>query len=259
LTARLLSLAAGTLPPGCSELGTVLTAATAGFALVGLRPDHHRLGSTDAISVRRSVEAEGLEVLDVEVVRLGSTAPETIDQLVLYAAALQARHLLVVSEDSWANTVAGFRRICELAEGTGVRPVLEFMRFTTVPDLDTAVSVVTAAGHPLGGVLVDALHLARSGGLPADVAPMPTALIPYIQVCDVSTASAPPDLANEARHARLLPGRGDLPLSALLRAAPEAVISVEVQSDQGWSAHTPVEWATEARQATLEIISAMGA
>ena len=105
-------------------------------------------------------------------------------------------------------------------------------------------ALVTGAGSGIGallaaraarsgyrvGVLVDALHLARSGGTPAAVAALPPERIAYMQLCD-APAKAPPleDLAHESRNYRLPPGEGELPLDELFDALPDDIpISVEV-------------------------------
>jgi hypothetical protein len=53
-----------------------------------------------------------------------------------------------------------------------------------VKTVDDAVRIVEQAQHPAGAVLVDALHLRRSGGSPADLAAVPTRRLPYAQLCD---------------------------------------------------------------------------
>jgi len=99
-----------------------------------------------------------------------------------------------------------------------------------VQTIEAADALVTAAGRSNAGVLVDALHLARSGGNPASVAAVPRERIAYMQLCD-GPAKSPPleDLARESRNDRLPPGHGELWLDELLDALPDNVaISVEV-------------------------------
>ena len=130
-----------------------------------------------------------------------------------------------------AATLDELGRLSAAAAGGPTRVALEFMRFTRVGTLGEAVEIATAADAV---VLVDALHLARSGGTPADLAAVAPERIGYLQICD-APAVADPTLqpAEEARHHRLPPGEGDLPLRALLEHAPAGVpVSVEVQSDR---------------------------
>jgi sugar phosphate isomerase/epimerase len=180
----------------------------------------------------------GIGVLDAEVLRLrGDTEMADVRPMLESAQALGARHLLVVGlDDDEARTVERFAALCAEAGPYGVRPALEFMRMSSVPTVQDADRIVNAAGHPAGAVLVDPLHLARSGGTPAGVAPLAAAhpeRYPYLQLCD-APAAAPGDgtlrdLYAEAVGNRLSPGDGELPLVELLGALPgSAAVSVEV-------------------------------
>ena len=180
----------------------------------------------------------GVGVLDVEVLRLrADTEMESVLPMLESAQALGAPHLLVVGlDEDEARTAERFAALCAEAEPYGVRPALEFMRMSSVATVQAADGIVAAAGHPAGAVLVDPLHLARSGGTPADVAPLAAAhpeRYPYLQLCD-GPAAAPGeatirDLFTEAVNNRLSPGDGELPLVELLRALPAgAAVSVEV-------------------------------
>jgi sugar phosphate isomerase/epimerase len=88
--------------------------------------------------------------------------------------------------------------------------------------------------HPPGtaGILVDNLHLARSGGSVADLTAVPLNLMPYLQIADAAgpTPQTAADLLEEAVHGRLLPGEGDLPIKDLLVAVPNVALSFEVRS-----------------------------
>lgn len=174
----------------------------------------------------------GLFVQDVEVVRLAPNVSDaTLESAVEIAAALGARHLLTV--DSGPRAGGGAERLAravDLAAAYGVRPVLEFMRFTAVRSLLEAVPICLETG---AGVLVDALHLLRSGGsvdeVRAAVETHGAALIPYLQICDAPLAG-PTDLdalRDEAVRDRWLPGTGSLPLCELLRAVPAGPVVVE--------------------------------
>jgi sugar phosphate isomerase/epimerase len=88
-------------------------------------------------------------------------------------------------------------------------------------------------------VLVDALHLSRTGGAPEDVRGGLPRLIRSAQLCDARAERPVGDEAiiREARSERLAPGTGHLPLGALLTALPaHAALSVEVPMESGASA-----------------------
>ncbi|GAY08322.1 sugar phosphate isomerase/epimerase [Pseudonocardia sp. N23] len=236
----MISLAAGTVldaGPGA----TIDAAAAAGYDAAGLRLDADT-GPAAAGALRRRADDQGLALLDLEVVRLGPD--RGIDEalrLLDLAVVLGARFLLTVSgHPDPADTRAELATLVAAAHGGPTRVGLEFMRFTTVATLAAAVATLDDIGADPAdaAVLVDALHLRRSGGSPADVAAV-TAVAPgrigYVQVCD-GPATGPGTLdavADEARHHRLPPGDGDLPLRDLLAATPAGLpVSVEVQSDR---------------------------
>ena len=116
------------------------------------------------------------------------------------------------------------------AEEAGIRVALEFMAFRPLQDLESALALIDRCGADNVGVLIDALHLARSGGSPETVADIPAGRIAMAQLCDAPLA--PPafdELAAEARNGRLHPGEGELRLDELLDVLPDGLpISVEV-------------------------------
>jgi sugar phosphate isomerase/epimerase len=90
---------------------------------------------------------------------------------------------------------------------------------------------VRDAGRRNGGLLVDALHLSRSGGDPADVSALPPEFIMSAQLCDAPAIrpTSTEAIIQEARAGRLPPGQGDLPLSRLIAELPDhTTLSVEV-------------------------------
>ena len=95
-----------------------------------------------------------------------------------------------------------------------------------------AAEIVATANVSNGGVLIDNLHLSRSGSSIEEVRAMPTELFPYLQICD-APAERPTDfggLLDEALNGRLCPGEGSLPIAELLRAVPAVPLSFEVRS-----------------------------
>jgi sugar phosphate isomerase/epimerase len=233
---RLVSLAAGTILDVAPDQA-VHVAAAAGWPAVGIWFDPTTWTDVTTRMVATALAEHALVALDVEPVLLAPDGPVVTDdgrRLVDAAVALDARHVLVASRDpDHGRVAAAVSGLCERADGSDVRVVLEFLPIMAVRTLADAVDIVATAGHPAAGVLVDALHLVRSGGTPTDVAAVDPALLPYAQWCDVD-AIAPTDLAgllDEALHGRLLPGDGVAPLDELLAALPvRCPISVEMRS-----------------------------
>lgn len=218
----------------------IAAAADAGFQSVGLRlvaPSpldafDSILGSEAALrETLRCLATSGLSVLDVETFWLEPDTDVTGFLPAFEASArLGAGQLLVVGNDpDGGRLVANVARLCETAAPFGLRVMLEFIPYSKVRTLEEAAGVIRTAGQSNAGVLVDALHLSRSGGTPADLAGVAPAMLSYAQICDApATPPAADRLRAEARGGRLYPGEGALPLDALLKALPpDTPLSVE--------------------------------
>lgn len=256
---RIVSLAAGTVLPVGPE-STIDIAARAGYSHVGLRPDPTSPPAGGWSALRRRADDAGLVIFDIEVVRLGFTPQSEIDALIDAAAQLGAAWLLTVSHhEDHSETTAGLQEMSEKCArvGSGIAPALEFMSFTGVKTLNDAHATALEAG---AGLVIDALHLHRTGSSPAMVAELmtdPKAPPCYLQVCDTATEFvAADDLAHEARHGRLVPGAGLLPLGALIAALPAGTaIAAEVQSDSLLASLGPEHLATTCREAIQRILA----
>jgi sugar phosphate isomerase/epimerase len=251
----LLSLAAGTVLDATPEQA-VDAAAEAGFDAVGLRfaepPGERRLAELGS-----RVAASGLCVLDVEVVRLGPRPASDFAWLVDAAGALGARFLLSVIEcDDLGWTRRELAALCDRAAPLGVTVAVEHMLFTAVRRLPDAHALIQATGCENAAVLVDLLHLARAGDDVALLRGPAGGRVGYVQICDAPAAGPTSDAAlqEEARHHRLMPGEGDLPVRSFLDAAGGVPVSVEVQSDDLAARCAPVDRARHAMRATRALL-----
>jgi sugar phosphate isomerase/epimerase len=115
--------------------------------------------------------------------------------------------------------------LCALARQHDVRVEIEFVPWMAVGSLADAASMVRAAAAANLGILVDALHLDRSGGCPEDITELPATWFRLAQICDapVCTDRSKADQIRVATQARRLPGEGELPLAELIRALPQNV------------------------------------
>lgn len=226
---------------GADPIEHIEAAAAGGFDAAGLRivpPSHLTIdygivGNRERIrEINRARERTGVRVFDIEICTLNAqTDIARFVPALETSAELGASFVQSVSEDPDQQRAADrFAELCDAAAKFGLRIALECMRFRHVQTIEAASALVSAAGRPNGGVLVDALHLARSGGTPAAVAAVSREQIAYMQLCDAPAASPPLDeLAYESRNKRLPPGEGELPLDDLFDALPDDVaISVEV-------------------------------
>src|SRR5215467_15729285 len=123
-------------------------------------------------------------------------------------------------------------RLCAVANLRGVRVMLEFIPYSHIRSLAQAVALLAEVGPANAGVLVDALHLSRSGGSPADLAQYDPALFSYMHLCDAPVIPpGPKGVRPEAREGRLYPGEGGLWLAGFIRAFPrDTPIAVEAPS-----------------------------
>lgn len=175
----------------------------------------------------------GVSVFDVEIIRLGPDfrVAEVAPFLDL-CGQLSARAVLVAGDDpDQARLTQSFADFCVAARSYGLTADLEFMPWTKVPDASSALRIVTQAGQPNGGVLVDALHWARSTSTLDDIAAIPRHLLHYAQMCDAPAEIPATDegLIHTARAERLLPGDGGIDLAGLFSVLPaDLPVSLEL-------------------------------
>lgn len=147
----------------------------------------------------------------------------------------------VCLEAEFSANVDGFGRFAEMAAERDLSVTVEFMPGMTIGSLSAADALVREVSLPNAGLLLDAMHLFRSGATIADLAAIDPAHIRYAQLCDVPQSPVIADYAAEARFERMAPGDGELPLVDFIKALPKHVpIGIEVPqrslAEQGVSA-----------------------
>jgi sugar phosphate isomerase/epimerase len=207
-------------------------AAGAGFDAVGLRLSaEHAIG--DASGLGALARSAGVTIHDCEVYRIDATRLDP-SPLLDAAAAVGAGHVLVVSDlDDRTATEDALGELVSKARPLGVQVGLEYMAWTEPADPFGAIDVAVGSGC---AIVVDVLHHVRVGAGAEELdAIVACGRLGWVQLCDAAASLSEPThdaLIDEARHRRLPPGRGALPLRALLdRLPPDVTISVEVQSD----------------------------
>jgi len=221
-------------------LELVELAARAGFASIGLRTSPASPGgveyplrtAAEQAAMRRRLAANGVSVLEVEMVPLsGATRVADYEPMLEAGAAIGASRLTVGGDSADFSAVAErLAEMADLAQPYGIAVDLEFMPFRPVQSFAHAVDVVKRAQHANAHILVDALHVFRSGTSPDEFSGVHPAMLGPFQICD-APAAAPPaaELITEARTRRLLPGHGGLALAALIAALPtDIAFGVEV-------------------------------
>ncbi len=252
-----------------------------GFDAVGIRaaaigPTEEewpmRTGSPMLAETLRRMADTGVRVLDAELVRID---PQTVvakyEPLFETAAALGASFINVMADDPDLHRATDtFAALAEAARPYGVRPAIEAIPYMQVKTLSDAAVLVRESG---GGIIIDPLHLQRSGGTPGDVRSLDPKLIAYCQLCDAPLAAPHnlprpqqlprgqsvegiTDLALEARAVRLLPGDGELPLAEIIAAVPAGLpLSVETPNVALLESLGAIEFARRARQAVTRLLA----
>ena len=240
---RLLSLAAG-VQIDVAPADMVTVAHDAGWPAVGIWFDGKTWTDSTSREVRQRLDNSGVVALDIEPIIPSEDGNDFAEQLTEAAAVIGAQNILFTSRlKDQARTTDRYQQVCEMARPHGIKVVCEFLPVFPLNTLSMAAEIVATANVTNGGVLIDNLHLSRSGSSIEEVRAMPTGLFPYLQICD-APADRPTDfggLLDEALNGRLCPGEGSLPIAELLRAVPAVPLSFEVRSKFLRDITNPVE------------------
>ena len=127
------------------------------------------------------------------------------------------------------SNLEGFTRLAEMAGERGLTITVEYLPGMAIGTLPTARQLVEQSGRSNAGLLLDSMHLYRSGATAADASALPKGMVKYAQICDVPVVSTFEEYADEARFERLAPGDGELPLAEYVAAVPaDVIIGLEI-------------------------------
>ncbi|SPM36809.1 Sugar phosphate isomerase/epimerase [Mycobacterium rhizamassiliense] len=145
-------------------------------------------------------------------------------------AELGVPRINVVSLDpDLSRTFDQFAALTELAAQRNIETDVEPVPGLTVGDLSTALAAREHVGRPEFRLLIDTMHLVRSGSGPADLAAVDPEHIGYAQLNDTTLRPRLDNYMEEAMFERMVPGEGELPLPELLSVLPaDVVIEIEV-------------------------------
>lgn len=161
-------------------------------------------------------------------------------------------------EPDLARTFDELAVLADLAAARGIRTVVEPVPGLTIDDVPTALAAVRHVGRPEFQLLVDTMHVSRSGCTPADLAAIDPGHIGYAQLNDTTRRPRSADYMEEAMYERLAPGDGELPLCDIIRALPpDLVIELEVpQRSLALAGVGPIERLRPCVEAARRILSA---
>jgi len=119
----------------------------------------------------------------------------------------------------------------EMAAERGMAATIELCPALTINTLGAAVAAVRHVGRPDFSLLLDTMHLGRSGATADELAALDPGLIGYVQLCDAPRMPSEPNYLREATFERMAPGEGEMPLRAYLEVLPPGLtVSLEVPS-----------------------------
>lgn len=224
----------GYLTLDAAPADTIDAAAAAGFSSVGIRITGRRrsdpytqvIGNRAAIAdLKKRAADQGVAISNISAFHFYPDVSvddlkRVMDTILELGSTIVVANSYDPDEGAYVDKLA---RYCEFGRAGNVRVAVEFMKYSTVRSIHDAKRVIERAGAPNLGYLVDPLHLARSGGTPADVRAVDPARIVFVQLCDARMPRHEPttdELRHEARTGRLYPGDGELPLREFLAALP---------------------------------------
>jgi sugar phosphate isomerase/epimerase len=128
-----------------------------------------------------------------------------------------------------SRTCDQFATLTELAAQRDIQTVVEPVPGLTIADLPTALAAREHVGRPDFRLLIDTMHLVRSGSGAAELAALDREYIGYAQLCDTTLRPRTENYAEEAVFERMVPGDGELPLAEILAALPpDIVLELEI-------------------------------
>jgi sugar phosphate isomerase/epimerase len=246
-------------------LDLIAAAAAGGFDAVDLRvigpPGVAAVPPiTDALAadIRRRLADNGIAAFSATGIWLAPDfAAMQVERALATAASLGASHCLAAGYDSDRSRLTdNFAALCRTAARYRLHIALEFMPYIPLDNIHNATRLLRESDQPNAGLVIDALHLMRSGGTPADVAAIPREHIAYLQLCD-GTRAQPVELAlrEESLRHRLFPGDGEFPLYELMDALPPDV-PIDLEAPCAADAHLPFdERARRAGDATRRFLA----
>jgi len=192
-------LCAGTIPRA-SFADRVDAAAEAGFAAITLFPEHylHAVGreGLDPSAIHRLLQGAGIAVHQLDPLLDWYSNDATSSELRLYEAAeaTGATSLNVVPAFAPTKDLSFLTdRLGALGDRAAVRGLsidLEFLPWSPIPDLGTAISVIEACGLRNLGVMLDSWHFFRSGGRVSELTPDVVGCITGVQLNDAPLVPA---------------------------------------------------------------------
>jgi len=252
----------------------VETAAKAGFTAMGFwHADIIEISRKYSFrEMKRILDDNGINQIEVEwlldwfCTDQRRVASDEIRRLLLDAAeGLSARHIKIGDLGNDCADVPQlteeFGQLCRQAAERGTKVLFEMLPapFSRVPSLDQLLAVCRGSGARNGGIMLDNLHLQRTGTTPEHIVSKISRDTPLGVEINDGPRATPVNLLDSVVNRRLLPGDGEFDISAFLQAVwtqgYDGPIGVEVLNEyiRKWSLKTA---ATEAFAKTRRAVMA---
>ena len=138
----------------------------------------------------------------------------------------------ICMDDGFVESGAAGDAMAALADhviARGMRLTMEFFPPAGLNSLGRALAVVEHVGRDKAQLLVDTMHLFRTGGTIEQVRALPPGSIGYVQVSDGILAPHDEGYFRTAMFGRAIPGEGEFPLADLIAVLdPDVTVSLEV-------------------------------
>lgn len=224
-------------------------ASAAGFAGIGLFFGQYRQLLSSGMAPQQLddlLAASGLCLAEVEVLTGWAVAHPSdgyweMERLVWdMVDTFECRYVQAIGpyEGSISDAARAYGDLCDRAADHGAVIGLEFLPFTNIVDAADALSIVTEAGRPNGGVCVDIWHHARGANDLDLIRAIPGELITGIQMNDGPAEPTLPDYKDDCLRYRVAPGTGTFGVvefvSTLLDLGVDVPWALEVCNDDVW-------------------------
>jgi sugar phosphate isomerase/epimerase len=211
----------------------VQTAGAAGFTAMGFwHTDLRRIREKYSfVEMKHILDGHGITHIELEWLldwfctdQRRAVSDETRTLLLEAAEALGAHHIKIGDLGNDCANVAQmtdeFGPLCRQAAERGTNVLFEMLpaQFSRAPCLDDVLAICHGAGAANGGIMLDNLHLQRSGTPPEDIVRKIGRHIPLGVEINDGTLAMPVDLEDSVINKRLLPGDGEFDLAAFLHA-----------------------------------------
>jgi sugar phosphate isomerase/epimerase len=192
----------------------------------------HQLESRSLKEMREIFEGAGLTYLEVEFLQdfwVDKRHPARADSdrrrrlLFDTAAEFGAHHIKVGNipgtPGELAQIVDAFGELCQdAAENTDATIAYEFMPFdVNIHTLEDALTLVTEAAQPNGGLVIDTWHMAKLGIEPDELRQIPSEYLAWVELSDGQFPNME-DRVDETVNHRRLPGEGEFDIQGYVEA-----------------------------------------